>query len=174
MTMDKKVDHRRIVSSRHLASSEAWQLSEFEYGLIVAYNAFTGWVTRCMSATGSGDFNTLDILVLHHINHRERPKKLSDICFVLNIEDTHTVNYSLKKLAKLELIEGTKQGKEIFYIISERGADVIAEYSKIREQCLLEGLHFFENNSDTLSEVAAALRSISGLYDQASRAASSL
>jgi predicted MarR family transcription regulator len=34
-------------------------------------------------------------MVLHHINHRAREKKLADIAFIPNIEDTHIVNYSL-------------------------------------------------------------------------------
>ncbi|NQU56828.1 MAG: transcriptional regulator, partial [Rhodospirillales bacterium] len=30
-----------IVSSEHLASEDGWQFSEFEYGMIIAYNAFS-------------------------------------------------------------------------------------------------------------------------------------
>lgn len=30
-----------IVSSEHLTSPDSWQLSEFEYGLIIANNAFS-------------------------------------------------------------------------------------------------------------------------------------
>ncbi|WP_267879436.1 hypothetical protein [Sneathiella glossodoripedis] len=33
-----------IVSSEHLASEKGWQMSELEYGLVMAYNALTvGW-----------------------------------------------------------------------------------------------------------------------------------
>ena len=44
------------------------------------------------------------------------PKRLVDICFVLHVEDQHTVNYSLKKLVKGKLVEREKRGKEIFYL----------------------------------------------------------
>ena len=51
-----------------------------------------------MAAAGMPGSGPLDVMVLHTVNHRDRPKKLADICFTLNIEDTHTVNYALKKL----------------------------------------------------------------------------
>ena len=165
---------RRIVSSRHLASSDGWQLSEFEYGLIIAYNGFSRWMNKCMAASGAAELAPLDILVLHNINHREKQKKLSDIAFLLNIEDSHTVNYALKKLLKTGLIEGEKRGKEMFYSTTKEGFDLCDRYREIREQCLLEGLNQTGGDNERLSEVAGTLRRLSGLYDQASRAASSL
>lgn len=165
---------RKIVSSRHLASSDGWQLSEFEYGLIIAFNGFSRWTTKCMNAAGSPNLTPLEILVLHNINHRAKQKKLSDITFLLNIEDSHVVNYALKKLLKAELIEGEKHGKEMFYSTTKMGFDLCENYRDIREQCLLESLSHMNRSSEEISEIAAALRTLSGLYDQASRAASSL
>jgi predicted MarR family transcription regulator len=165
---------RRIVSSRHLAEGEAWEASEFEFGLIVAYNAFSRWMVKCMSAAGHPELNQLEILVLHNVNHRGRDKKLSDICFLLNIEDTHTVNYALRKLSKAELIESEKRGKEVFYRTSKTGEALCEAYRVIRAQCLLEGLARMDMSGDELREIGASLRALSGQYDQASRAASSL
>jgi predicted MarR family transcription regulator len=165
---------RRIVSSRHLAEGDAWEASEFEFGLIVAYNAFSRWMVKCMSAAGHPELNQLEILVLHNVNHRGRDKKLSDICFLLNIEDTHTVNYALRKLSKAELIESEKRGKEVFYRASKTGEALCEAYRVIRAQCLLEGLSRMDMSGDELREIGASLRALSGQYDQASRAASSL
>ena len=36
-----------IVSSSHLVSPRSVELSEFEFGLIVAWNAFSRWAVRC-------------------------------------------------------------------------------------------------------------------------------
>ncbi len=163
-----------IVSSEHLASEHGWQLSELEYGMIMAYNAFSRWMMRCMAAVGFNDFNPLDILVLHNVNHRGRDKRLVDIAFILNIEDMHTVNYSLKKLMKANLIESEKRGKEMFYKTSEDGKQVCSEYRKIRELCLVEPAVATEQNFVEISRSATVLRGISGLYDQASRSAASL
>ena len=82
----------RIVSSAHLVSDDAAELSEYEYGLIIAANAFNRWISRCMAASGGGDMSPLEVLVLHAVNHRARDKRLGDICFTLNVEDSHTVN----------------------------------------------------------------------------------
>lgn len=164
----------RIVSSRHLAEGPGWEASEFEYGLIIAYNAFSRWMVRCMAAAGGGEMNPLEILVLHNVNHRARDKRLTDICFLLNIEDTHTVTYALRKLVKLGLLEGEKRGKEVFYRTSETGAVLCEDYRRVRQRCLLDGIEGIDLSGEDLRALARRLRMLSGLYDQAGRAAASL
>ncbi|TXC66499.1 winged helix DNA-binding protein [Piscinibacter aquaticus] len=161
-----------IVSSSHLVSERSVELSEFEFGLIVAWNAFARWAMRCMAAAGCPDLTITDVLVLHHINHRARNKKLADICFVLNYEDTHVVGYSLKKLVVAGLAQGEKQGKEVFYSPTPAGEAAVATYREVRERCLVDNLDT-ERNTD-IGEMARLLRTMSGLYDQAARAATSL
>ena len=41
-----------IVSSSHLVSPRSVEASEFEFGMIVAWNAFSRWMVRCMAAAG--------------------------------------------------------------------------------------------------------------------------
>jgi predicted MarR family transcription regulator len=164
----------KIVSCDHLASPQNWPLSEVEYGMTVVYNAFSQWIVRCAKASGLGELAVLDILILHNINHRGREKCLNDIAFMLNIIDSHTVNYAIKKLLKLELVVGTKRGKEIFYATSAKGQSACEEYGRVRERCLLDGLKLLDVDAAELVKLAATLRSMSGLYDQASRAAASL
>jgi predicted MarR family transcription regulator len=163
-----------IVSSAHLASGRSAELSEFEFGLIIASNAFNRWAVRCMSAVGMKDMTITDVLVLHHINHRAREKKLADIAFILNIEDTHIVNYSLKKLQALGLVKTERRGKEVLYSTNEEGIAVCQRYYEIREQVLVSGLTGDGTESFELSELARFLRILSGLYDQAARSATSL
>jgi predicted MarR family transcription regulator len=161
-----------IVSSSHLVSPRSVELSELEFGLIVAWNAFSRWAVRCMAAAGCPDLTVTDVLLLHHIQHRARNKKLADICFVLNYEDTHVVAYALKKLVAAGLARADKQGKEVFYSPTERGEGFVARYREVREACLVANLDV-ERNHD-LGELARLLRTMSGLYDQAARAATSL
>ena len=161
-----------IVSSSHLVSARSVELSELEFGLIVAWNAFSRWAVRCMSAAGAADLTITDVLVLHHICHRARNKKLSDICFVLNVEDTHVVGYSLKKLVAAGLAQGDRAGKEVFYSPSRDGEAVVQRYREVREACLVDNLDAGRNPD--IGETARLLRTMSGLYDQAARAASSL
>ena len=55
-------DASPIVSSAHLVSAQSAQMSEFEFGLIVAGNAFHRWVVHCMSAAGLKDLTPLERL----------------------------------------------------------------------------------------------------------------
>ena len=165
---------RRIVSSRHLAEGDYWEASELEYGLIIAYNAFSRWMSRCMAAAGNPDLTPLEILVLHNTNSRGREKRLTDISFLLNIEDTHTVNYALRKLLKQGLLESEKRGKEVFYRTSQTGAALCEAYRLVRNNCFVDGLSRMDISGDELREIAASLRALSGQYDQSSRAAASL
>ena len=162
-----------IVSSEHLSRS-AQELSELEFGLIISGHAFHRWMVRCMAATGYPELNSLDILVLHSVNHRKRAKRQSDICLVLNVEDAHTVAYALKKLAKLALINREKQGKETFFRTTSEGREACSRYAEIREACLVDSLSSLGIERLEMSKLAGMLRAMSGLYDQAARAAASL
>ena len=168
----KAASRAGIVSSSHLVSPRSVELSEFEFGLIVAWNAFSRWAMRCMAAAGCPDLTITDVLVLHHINHRARNKRLGDICFVLNYEDAHVVAYSLKKLVAAGLAQGLRQGKEVFYSPTAAGEAAVQKYREVRESCLVANLDA-ERNHD-IGELARLLRTMSGLYDQAARAATSL
>ncbi len=170
---------RPIVASAHLVSERAAELSEFEFGLITASNAFNRWIVRCMAAAGIAELGPLDVQVLHSVNHRERRKKLADICFVLNVEDSHTVTYALKKLARLGLIAGERSGKERLYATTQAGREACERYRQVREDCLIAALGSLatagaEELNQEVGEAAALLRVLSGLYDQAARSAASL
>lgn len=165
---------RLFVSSAHLVSPRSQELSEFEFGLILAGNAFNRWVVRCMAATGLKDLATLEVLLLHHVNHRAREKKLADICFMINIEDTHVVAYALKKLAALGLVQAQRRGKEVVFFTTESGQAYIDRYREVREACLVAALSKDGGQNAKLGELAGFLRFLSGMYDQAARAATSL
>ncbi len=164
-----KTSSAGIVSSSHLVSPRSLEASEFEFGMIVAWNAFSRWMVRCMAAAGVPDLTVTDVLVLHHVNHRARNKKLADICFVLNYEDTHVVAYALKKLVAAGLLQADRQGKDVFYRPTPEGEAAVQRYRAVREACLIDSLDQ-QLNAD-LGELARLLRTMSGLYDQAARAA---
>lgn len=163
-----------IVSSAHLVSTRSAEMSEFEFGLIVAGNAFHRWIVHCMAAAGLGDLTALDVVVLHHVTHRARDKRLADICFIMNVEDTHVVNYSLKKLQSLGVVAASKNGKEVTYAPTDAGRAHVQRYRAIREACLIDALHAHDDLNRDIGELARLLRMLSGMYDQAARAAASM
>ncbi|PLX70408.1 MAG: transcriptional regulator [Denitrovibrio sp.] len=172
MSKEKDENSIHIVTSAHLATSFP-ELSEFEFGLIIASNAFERWIIRCMNAAGAKDMAVLDILIIHHVAHRGTEKRLADISFILNIEDTHTVSYSLKKLVAAGLVVNQKKGKEMFYAITDKGAELCKRYKEFRDGCLVNSFTKSEDEAAHLADMAKFLRNLSGRYDQASRAASS-
>ncbi|OYU13311.1 MAG: transcriptional regulator [Comamonadaceae bacterium PBBC1] len=163
-----------IVSSAHLVSPDSAEMSEFEFGLIVAGNAFHRWIIHCMAAAGLKDLTPLDVLVLHHVTHRARDKRLADICFIMNIEDTHLVNYALKKLQGLGVVVSQKNGKDVTYAATDEGRAYVQRYREIRESCLIDALKADDGLNRDIGELARLLRVLSGMYDQAARAAASL
>ena len=172
----------RIVSSAHLVAEDAAELSEFEYGLMVAGSAFNRWMVRCMAAanvqtgeSGSGDMSALDVQVLHTVNHRGREKKLTDVCFTLNVEETHLVNYALKKHVKAGFVGVVRRGKEAHYTTTDEGKALCARYREVRNACLIDTLSALGAiDNEEVGQAATVLRALSGLYEQAARAATSL
>ena len=162
----------RIVTSQHLISPKSPELSEVEFGLAIVGNAYERWLVRCMTAAGHPDTAALDVLVLHHVNSQQQEKKLADICFVLNVEDTHVVSYSLKKLSAAALVRSVKRGKEVFFSATQAGLDACLRYRDVREACLLPGFSGEAEENVRLGDLARMLRTLSGRYDQAARAAS--
>lgn len=163
-----------IVSSAHLADGGSPGLSEVEYGLILASHAFSRWMVRCMAAAELPGLSATEILILHSVRHRDREKKLADICLVLDIEDTHVATYAIRKLEAAGLVSTGKIAKEKTIRITEKGSDACARYAQIRERLFVASTINARPAEETLSEIAAVLRFLSGAYDQASRAATTL
>lgn len=155
-------------------SETSAELSEFEYGLILASHAFDRWMVRCMSAAGAKDMTAIEVSLLHHVTHRERKKKLADICFVLNIEDTHVATYALRKLVARGYVTSEKFGKEVFFSATEAGRELCLKYREVRESCLMVTLAEAGLDNGQIGDAAQLLRTASGLYDTAARAATSL
>lgn len=162
-----------VVSSAHLASALP-ELSELEFALTMANHAFQRWITRCADAAGAEGLTPLEVLILHLVHHRDREKTLADICLVLNVEDTHLVNYALRKLTGRGLVSTGRQGKEKTVAITEAGAEICRRYGEVREALLISTARAAGIDPAEMSRLAALLRALSGTYDQAARAAAAL
>ncbi len=92
----------------------------------------------------------------------------------MNVEDTHLINYSLKKLQGLGVVASRKSGKEVTYSSTALGNDYVQRYREIRESCLINALKADESLNRDIGELARLLRVLSGVYDQAARSAASL
>jgi predicted MarR family transcription regulator len=163
-----------VVSAAHLASGALPALSELEFALNVTTNAYQRWMVRCATAAGTPGLTAMDVLVLHAATHRGRDKTLADLCLVMNVEDTHIVNYSIKKLAGMGLVRTGRRGKEKTVAATPKGEEACARYREIREALLVESVIALGLEPAEISRLAGLLRAVSGQYDQAARSAASL
>jgi len=163
-----------VVSAAHLADGALPPLSEVEFALTIVSNAFQRWMVRGMAAAGVPGLTPIEVLILHAVNHRDREKTLADLCMMFNIEDTHIVAYALKKLEGLGLVAGGKRSKERTASVTPAGAETCRRYRDIREALLVDSVQRLNVDGGELSGIAALMRALSGQYDQAARAASSM
>ena len=163
-----------IVSSAHLAAGASPGLSEVEFGLILASHAFQRWMVRCIAAAGQPGLSPTEILILHTVQHRGRPKRQAEILLALGIEDTHIATYAIRKLTAAGLVTVSRQGKEKLVAATPAGAALCARYAELRERLLARPVGTSGPADAALSELAGLLRTLSGYYDQASRAAAVL
>jgi predicted MarR family transcription regulator len=155
------------------APTKAVALQEVELAALSVNHAFHRWIMNSMSVAQLAHLSVADVLVLHQINHRASHKRLADICFILNIEDTRVVAYSLRKLIGIGVVQAERQGKDVTYSATALGDEYLRRYREIREHCLISSIDKLELHPAVLEELAQFLRKMSGLYDQAARAASS-
>ncbi|WBV44223.1 winged helix DNA-binding protein [Pseudoroseomonas cervicalis] len=160
-----------IVSAAHLAEGAAPALSEVEYGLNILGAAYHRWMVRCATAAGQPGLSALEVVVVNTIRHRGRPKRQAEIALALAIDDAHLLTYALRKLERLGLVASTRQGKEKVVSVTEAGQEFCARYTAIREAALAGPVASHGPDPARLSALAALLRSLSGHYEQAARAA---
>ena len=152
----------------------ARSMTQFELALVVVHNAFSQWTVRCGTAVGAGRFSSLDLLIIGFLNSRDQKVRAADISFALKIEDTYTVQYALKKLATAHLVESQRSGKETLFQLTAAGKKLYQRYSVVRSNFLLDAVAMLSANGLDLDRLASVLRTISGIYEQAARNASSL
>ena len=141
-----------------------------------ATHAFHRWIVRSSTASRMRDLSATDALVLHQIAKGAGGAAgmgVADLGFVLNIEDVHVVSYAIRKLVSLGIVEAVRHGKEVSYSVTRSGEEYLARYRQVREECLLRAISLLQINPDALQDLARTLRTLSGRYDQAARAASS-
>jgi predicted MarR family transcription regulator len=58
--------------------------------------------------------------------------------------------------------------------VTKKGAEAVMRYREVREALLIQSVKAFGTEPAVLSRIATEMRALSGLYDQAARAAASL
>jgi predicted MarR family transcription regulator len=151
--------------------SDAQRLSTFEYDLITVMFGFFRWIETCMNASDVIGLNSLDILILHALNRRPRGQRLSEIGVVMNIDDTHLIAYSLKKLMNASLVDARRIGRERIFVTTDKGDTACADYHRVREKFLVREVAKRESDFSKFERAAATLSDLASMYDRAGRTA---
>lgn len=163
---------RENIIKKPAKEKEGVALGEVEIAAASACHAMQRWIMSCTRAAGQDRLALVDVLVLHRLAQRPGAERLANLRFALDIEDTHVVAYSVRKLCARGLITAQRVGKEKTYATSELGREHVQHFEEVRAQRLLAQLQSIE--PDRLQELGRFFKTMSGLYDQAARAASSL
>lgn len=152
--------------------TEGERLSEIELALTVLWNSVHRWLSQRSQSSSVDGLSDLDVFLLHLLVYRNKQLRAIDLAFALSIDDMHLVSYSLKKLARLKMIAGTKIGKEVFYVPTETGKIHYFDFLKDRKKYLEPAMGSIAQDFD-LESLSPLLRALSGVYEQAARAAAS-
>jgi len=143
-------------------------LSQLEMSLTVLWNSAKRWLSKRSSVNGLSD---LDVFLMHLLAYRNAALRASDLAFALAIDDMHLVSYSLKKLTKMGLITSAKAGKEVVYRAAPAAVEHRNAFLEDRARYVEPAIADLMASGMDLKALTRALRALSGVYEQAARAA---
>lgn len=143
------------------------ELSQLEMSLTVLWNSARRWLSKRSSA-GLSD---LDVFLMHMLAYRNMALRASDLAFALAIDDMHLVSYSLKKLTKLGFTTSAKSGKEVVYRATKAGEEHRNAFLTDRARYVEPSIRDLIASGVDIAALTKALRALSGVYEQAARAA---
>ena len=112
------------------------------------------------------DLGLVDVLCLHSVNQQEHEKKLANISFKPNIEDTHLVNYALEKIIKSELLRAANRARNFCMQKAKWSGSYVLRYQAARPALLITFSELGEVDAEYLADLVRQLRVLSGLDRQ--------
>ncbi len=160
----------------HLAKSDQEaKLTEFEFSLWRVFYAFTRWQEDCQNCIDEdNELNAYDLSILHVLRMNDRPKNVYKLSILLNRNDIPNIQYSIRKLLKIGLIEKCTSDtkKSLAYQITEKGINNTDAYTAARKNILINMIKNEFQDLDFI-EMSKMLTTLKGIYDEAGRVAAS-
>lgn len=145
-------------------------LTGFEWGLWRLSAAFIRWQGECLSALAGRPLGGHDTALLHVVAYQGRAKGLAEIAKLLGRADLANIQYAIRKLNRLALIERVPglSRKDTLYRVTPAGADLTRAYRALRRELLVATAGIGEADFADLEQRLARL---TGLYEDATRKA---
>ena len=144
-------------------------LAEFEYALWHLGAAFSRWRRDCFAAVCDLNLSGTEASILHVLYMTNRSAKgVMEISRLLHRDDLPNLQYALKKLLQLGLIE--KRGsarKTMMYEISSEGRDLVEAYQAKRRGTLLRLFRQMPEAPGGMESMVTSMHLLVGMYDQA-------
>jgi predicted MarR family transcription regulator len=145
------------------------KLAEFEYAIWHLGSAFARWRRDCLAAVSDVSLSSTEASILHAVHMHGGPKGVMEISRLLHRDDHANIQYGLKKLAQLGLIE--KKGnsrKNMTYLASAAGNEIVASYLVQRREVLMKLFSRVAPSTAELSDLIMQMHVMIGIYDQSS------
>jgi predicted MarR family transcription regulator len=161
----------------HLASNQVEiSLTEFEYGVLRFREAFEHWVVqavRSSSSSSSIELNFSELIVLHTLRMQPKPAGVAILARLLNRDDVPNIQYSLRKLAKVGLVQSQREkgAKSASYVPTEIGIEMTNSYARTKREILFGQLADLPGFEDRIASATRTLTTLTGLYEECARVA---
>ncbi len=155
----------------HLCQTdEEVPVTMIEYSLIRTFGALERWMAECQGAAAHMPMSSTDNLVLNAIRMREVPKGLSELARFLNRDDVSNIQYSLRKLQRVGLIEknSSKKRRGASYQVTEKGRKVTDEFARLRRKLLIAAVPTLTDWEEQVATTRRVLELMHGVYENAS------
>ncbi|MCK0091514.1 winged helix DNA-binding protein [Rhodococcus sp. HNM0563] len=161
-----------------LAPGRRWHLAEtayeegltaFEFALLQVEGGFQRFAVQAIRVAADIDLAFNEVVALHVVRMQERSKDTATIAQLTNRDDLPNLQYNLRKLVSLGLLERTKSGTSSVFTVTPTGREISDRYAQLRRQTLGANL---EELNDIVTKMQHAVRSmqiLTGLYEAASR-----
>ena len=164
------------------AESIPWHLGEGDYERSIArlelamfsiFESIERWEKECISAAQPGlSIAGSDSSLLHVIRMYDRPKGISEIAQFLNRDDIANIQYTIRKLQKMDLIQksnGSGSRKDVTYEVTEQGRLLTEKFGQIRRKVLLGTYEKAGFTQERIDEIGDWIVLLIGMYESAGR-----
>lgn len=144
-------------------------MTAFEFALLQAEGEFHRFAVHAMQVAGDLDLGFNEVIALHVVRMQERPKDAATIAQLTNRGDLPNLQYNLRKLVALGLLERIKAGTSAVFRVTDKGREITDRYAVLRRRLLTSNLTELADVTTKLQHAVRSMHVLTGLYAAASR-----
>jgi predicted MarR family transcription regulator len=154
----------------HLAQ-DAYEeaMTSFEFAVLQVQRGFERFAVQAVHVAGDLDLAFNEVVALHVVRMQERPKDTATIAQLTNRDDLPNLQYNLRKLVSLGLLERSKSGTSSVFAITPAGREITDRYAELRRHSLTSNLAELTDVTTKLHHAIRSMQILTGLYEAASR-----